>query len=1014
MKNQNITNTILVRILEHMSHIKLYAKYTCYSYTYSNIIINKLIFNQPCNALSKYKDFLLLNNRKEFLHRFYCKNEINLRLHKISIFYEKYTRIFPNYISLYEGKYLYKNIRKKQKMIDAVNKLIYQKDMMKEYEVNNNCFDNEIFKGTLFTDEVEYEIAKENMINNSNYINNNGNIGDSLFTQNSISLYLKNEIMNQNNNQKEIERKPNINIESFITNNESNASLFNLMDILNDNKIYSDDLKLLINNEDINTKNINYKTRTINPQKIGGIKEIIIKGNICGRDLLNNNIKRAESNNELTKTKNIQIENGKHNLINDKKDSKKISGNQFITLEAKAGKTKQSTKIIKTKAITNITKAKNNNKSDKIRKIKKLLCSENENNKKIFSHGNNGSKSNLQKNKKLLTLNNNTNEYFCTLQTIPGTDSTNNNYLLTKINYTKKNTEQKMIKTNIKDKNIKNEKKESNSKTKNNLNYNQLKNIKKYIRYKHASQDLCSNYYKSKEKFNLQRKHKLNICNSLSNTLDKINSKLKKESIISQSTIGTNSIVISNKEIKNLKKLNKSPIINNQIIIQNNNNYFLTENNNPNLITGTNKNKYDIDDNDSEREKLLIYLKIKAETQRTSLHHRPIISEEKSKEKYEDNILKNFNTENSLSNNRITMNNNAKCLKDLLIKQKTEKKFKKNYKYYFNHINDITTFNYPIIKYNTIRKMYCYKRNNSNFTEKLINSINCNGSISKIKKYNSNFSTKTEDFISSNKDISTNNTIKTINCYSHNENKNYNKNQRNNDELISKAKTSKIFKNNKIFLQVPDIIPSESSRNILSQYIIRNQQKESTKSLTKEKSKDKYDYKNTEKLLIDSNKQFKINSYKSINNKCQKNIKNERNNTDLNFKTYLIKNKFSSCDFDSLKNNKNNFSKGLLDRINNIKNKINEGILRNNKYNLLKKEKTQQIFNSRKSNNCNYYSENPNYLKQKKITKSKKIYENKIVYNDNKENIPENILIKVNKTKNLGNIKSHLYVNTDI
>ena len=134
----------------------------------------------------------------------------------------------------------------------------------------------------------------------------------------------------------------------------------------------------------------------------------------------------------------------------------------------------------------------------------------------------------------------------------------------------------------------------------------------------------------------------------------------------------------------------------------------------------------------------------------------------------------------------------------------------------------------------------------------------------------------------------------------------------------------------------------------------------------------------------------------------------------MNFKAYLVKNKFSSCDFDSLKNDKNNFSKGLLDRINNIKNKINEGILRNNKYNLLKKEKTQQIFNSQKNNNCNYYSENPNYSKQKKITKSKKIYENKIVYNDNKENIPENILIKVNKTKNLGNIKSHLYVNTDI
>ena len=242
--NNFTTKTILLRILEHMSYIKLCAKYTSHNYSYSNIIINNLIFNRTCKALSKYKDILILNGKKEYIHRFYSNKELYLRLKKISFFYEKYSKIFPNYIILYENKYLYKNIRKKQKMIDAVNKLKKEKNFKKEYEINNNCFDNEVFKGQLFTDEVEYEIAKDNIINNSNYLIENKE--DSLFTQNTNSI-------NDNN-----KTKNEIEIESFITNNESNGSLYNIIDILNENKIYSKDLRLIINNhENINYNNIN-------------------------------------------------------------------------------------------------------------------------------------------------------------------------------------------------------------------------------------------------------------------------------------------------------------------------------------------------------------------------------------------------------------------------------------------------------------------------------------------------------------------------------------------------------------------------------------------------------------------------------------------------------------------------------------------------------------------------------------------------------------------------------------
>ena len=112
---------------------------------------------------------------------------------------------------------------------------------------------------------------------------------------------------------------------------------------------------------------------------------------------------------------------------------------------------------------------------------------------------------------------------------------------------------------------------------------------------------------------------------------------------------------------------------------------------------------------------------------------------------------------------------------------------------------------------------------------------------------------------------------------------------------------------------------------------------------------------------------------------------------------FAVKNKFSSCDFNSFKSEQVNFNKGLLNRINNIKHKISEGIYR---HNLLKNVDTQKTYS--------------NEMKNKKSNcKSKKIYENKI-FNENKENISPQFLIKVNKSKYYGNMKSQLYINNDI
>ena len=1019
--NQCLTNNILLRVLEHMSHIKLFAKYSSNNYTYENIIINKIIYNQPCSALSKYRDFILLNLKKEFLHRFYYKNEVKLRLSKICTFYERYSRIFPNYIILYERKYVYKNIRKKQKRIDAVNKMKYEKNMIKEYLKDNNCFDNEVFKGPLFTEEVEYEIEKDNMTNNSNYNNNQNENDDTLFTQNSVSLYFKNENCNQyknstrnrNSKQKELNIKPGISVESFITNNESNRSIYNIMDLLNDNKIYVNDLRLLLNNnENINTNNINNRNNLIKIgnkyKKYEGIKQILIKENICNNNKIINTNNPVPNNNES---------NGKceetlnRNKISNNNIIKKFNSKQFSVISAVSGKMKKTKKVIKNENICNDNNKEDNNNRDK---------TNNNNSKKIISEN----QDNRKDSKDHVTSNKNLKDFkdYCHLQTISGIDNNNNNqFLLTKVNRNFKQTEKRLSNVSIKNQSKTKDRKEDNSLMKKKLSLNKLNAAKKYMRYKHISQDLCQNYNTSKDKEDSLRNHY-----SLANNLDKTNPKLRQKGMNLKSNIVVHSVVKSDKNINNIKKSKKPQIINNQIIIQNNNNYFLTENNNPNLITGTNKNNYDTDDCDTEREKLLIYLKDIAESQRTTRYTRASINQEKSKDICD--IIENIKTENdAIRRSDLNINNSQKIkrikngdfLKNFMTKQKTEKKFKKNYKYYFNHLNNngkiANINNYPIIKYNTIRKMNCYKRNNSNLTEKKVDSIN---SLSKIKKYNSNFSIKTEDLISPNKDtiIAT----KTISCYSYNDYKNKYKN-----ELISKNKTIKNFNSNRKFLKVVDMISSDSSRNILSQRLRKSKQREFAISLTKDESKSRSNTKS--KLLT-----FDRNSIKNLTISCFNRDNNESKNKKNKIESYISKkensdmtlknNKFSSCDFDILKNSyTNTFSKGLLDRINSIKNKINEGIYKkkNSQMNKLKKENTQKIYlNKMNKHYYNIYDKKLiryNESKEKKNNnKLKRIYENKILNNDNKENIPPQCFIKVNKTKYFGNINSQIYINTEI
>ena len=90
---------------------------------YDAKIINDVVYNEPTRLVSIFKDYLIYDDVSEFLKRSYNFQEAKVRLPKIFEFYEKYSKVFPNYVVLPESKYMFKNIERKQRLIDEKQKI---------------------------------------------------------------------------------------------------------------------------------------------------------------------------------------------------------------------------------------------------------------------------------------------------------------------------------------------------------------------------------------------------------------------------------------------------------------------------------------------------------------------------------------------------------------------------------------------------------------------------------------------------------------------------------------------------------------------------------------------------------------------------------------------------------------------------------------------------------------------------------------------------------------------------
>ena len=310
IKNKfSISKNPLISI-ENLVRKKLINRYEEPLSFYNVKMINDIIYNERSHYVEAFKEYLIYEDINEFLKRFYPLNESKKKLSKILVFYEKYSKIYANYTTLPESKYMYKNIKRKQKMIDNMQN--------SDDEDNSNEEDeNSSTEERIFTTHARNSI---NSKTHSLYFNteskaNNSNTKSDISIKNFIN---KISIIEENANKKKIKilskkisSATNI-LNTHFQNNNNNTTTHN-------NKI-----KYYFNNNNNNSKNKNNNNNNLNK------KEKLFNRNI--QNLLNINLSKQQLIAILspyTKLKILNNNNSNNNNKNNNNNNKnKINNKQ--------------------------------------------------------------------------------------------------------------------------------------------------------------------------------------------------------------------------------------------------------------------------------------------------------------------------------------------------------------------------------------------------------------------------------------------------------------------------------------------------------------------------------------------------------------------------------------------------------------------------------------------------------------------------------------------------------------
>ena len=250
---KQISSKILIKKIYSLFN----KKYSKLPLAYNANIIDNIIYNEKSHIVAEFKDHLIVDDTGEFLKRFYRLDESEIRLPKFYEYYELYSKIFPNYTAFYEGKYLYQNIQRKQRMIDLQEKMELEerKNEKKKYESSsysdskeNNVFNTDVIDSILNGTnnegiEIIFDVNKNNL-----------NKEEDEFCCEIKELI--DEIDNYEVKKKKIEGHNKIIKNKFMKNNNFNHNFSN--NNINSSKNISNKENLLNKNESVPI-NLNYK-----------------------------------------------------------------------------------------------------------------------------------------------------------------------------------------------------------------------------------------------------------------------------------------------------------------------------------------------------------------------------------------------------------------------------------------------------------------------------------------------------------------------------------------------------------------------------------------------------------------------------------------------------------------------------------------------------------------------------------------------------------------------------------
>ena len=293
---QKEKNKSKIKNIKRKIHLNLIKKYAKLFQKYNSNIIDNIIYNERAHIVALFKDRLIIDDNCEFLKRYYHYDESIIRLPRFYEYYYLFSKIFPNYTSIPEGKYFFQNIQKKQKMIDIQEQFEIEKRKFKINENENskiNISDNYILYKVKNNDYVLSTDVIDSILNETNmeFIQflfnidkNNITKEEDIFSEkinNIVNMIKKYEIphknkinkkkhkKNQSSSKKKDKKSNNSNsgkknkINNTLLGNEINNNKIIIPNYFNKSIIRKNTIFNLINNKKINNS-INIKKNNLN------------------------------------------------------------------------------------------------------------------------------------------------------------------------------------------------------------------------------------------------------------------------------------------------------------------------------------------------------------------------------------------------------------------------------------------------------------------------------------------------------------------------------------------------------------------------------------------------------------------------------------------------------------------------------------------------------------------------------------------------------------------------------